>query len=135
MKIKVVEKSYEEVMALPQPKHEKPRRMGMFWRVPIKLLSSTNLLRYHVKYRESGMDRLGKDEPSLVLMNHSSFIDMQLVGDYWFPRPFSVVTTTDAYVGLAWALQCAQVELYPSAAIVGIDEAICVTTKAVHMAK
>ena len=105
MKIKVVEKSYEEVMALPQPKHEKPRRMGMFWRVLIKLLSSTNLLRYHVKYRESGMDRLGKDEPSLVLMNHSSFIDMQLVGDYWFPRPFSVVTTTDAYVGLAWVLK------------------------------
>jgi 1-acyl-sn-glycerol-3-phosphate acyltransferase len=38
-------------------------------------------------------------------MNHSSFIDMQLIGDYLFPRPFSVVTTTDAYVGLAWVLK------------------------------
>jgi 1-acyl-sn-glycerol-3-phosphate acyltransferase len=105
MKIKVIEKSYEEVMALPQPKHEKPRRMGMFWRVLIKLLSATNLSRYHVKYQENGMERLGKDEPCLVLMNHSSFIDMQLIGDYLFPRPFSVVTTTDAYVGLAWVLK------------------------------
>ena len=105
MKIKVIEKSYEEVMALPQPKHEKPRRMGMFWRVLIKLLSATNLSRYHVKYHENGMERLGKDEPCLVLMNHSSFIDMQLIGDYLFPRPFSVVTTTDAYVGLAWVLK------------------------------
>ena len=105
MKIKVIEKSYEEVMALPQPNHEKPRRMGMFWRVLIKLLSATNLLRYHVKYEEDGMERLLKDEPCLVLMNHSSFIDMQLVGDYLFPRPFSVVTTTDAYVGLAWVLK------------------------------
>jgi hypothetical protein len=51
------------------------------------------------------MERLAKDEPSLVLMNHSSFIDMQMVGDYLFPRPFSVVTTTDAYVGLAWVLK------------------------------
>ena len=105
MKIKVIEKSYEQVMALPQPKHEKPRRMGMFWRVLIKLLSATNLMRYHVKYEEDGMERLLKDEPCLVLMNHSSFIDMQLVGDYLFPRPFSVVTTTDAYVGLAWVLK------------------------------
>jgi 1-acyl-sn-glycerol-3-phosphate acyltransferase len=100
MKIKVMNKSYGEVMSLPQPKHEKPRRMGMFWRVLIKLLSATNLRRYHVKYQETGMERLAKDEPSLVLMNHSSFIDMQMVGDYLFPRPFSVVTTTDAYVGL-----------------------------------
>lgn len=105
MKIKVVDKSYDEVMALPVPKHEKPKRMGMFWRILIKLLSSVNLRRYHVTYHESGMERLLKDEPCLVLMNHSSFIDMQLVGDYLFPRPFSVVTTTDAYVGLAWVLK------------------------------
>ena len=105
MKIKVMNKSYGEVMSLPQPKHEKPRRMGMFWRVLIKLLSATNLRRYHVKYQETDMERLAKDEPSLVLMNHSSFIDMQMVGDYLFPRPFSVVTTTDAYVGLAWVLK------------------------------
>lgn len=105
MKIKVVDKSYSEVMALPVPKHEKPRRMGMFWRVLIKALSATNLHRYHVKYNEAGMERLDKGEPCLVLMNHSSFIDMQIVGDYLFPRPFSVVTTTDAYVGLAWVLK------------------------------
>ena len=105
MKIKVIDKSYSEVMALPTPKHEKPKRMGIFWRVLIKLLSAVNLSRYHVQYHERGMERLGKDEPCLVLMNHSSFIDMQLVGDYLFPRPFSVVTTTDAYVGLAWVLK------------------------------
>lgn len=105
MKIKVIEKSYPEVMALPVPKHEKPKRMGMFWRVLIKALSATNLHRYHVDYRESGMEKLAPKEPCLVLMNHSSFIDMQIVGDYLFPRPFSVVTTTDAYVGLSWVLK------------------------------
>lgn len=105
MKIKIIDKTYSEVMALPQPKHEKPKRMGMFWRVLIKLLSSINLHRYHVEYREEGMEKLSREEPCLVLMNHSSFIDMQMVGDYLFPRPFSVVTTTDAYVGLAWVLK------------------------------
>ena len=105
MKIKTVNKSYAEVMALPVPKHEKPKKMGVFWRGLIKALSHTNLHRYHVVYNEVGMEKLDRDQPCLVLMNHSSFIDMQLVGDYLFPRPFSVVTTTDAYVGLAWVLK------------------------------
>ncbi len=105
MKIKVIEKSYSEVMALPMPKYEKPKKMGVFWRGLIKALSAANLQRYHIKYNEVGMEKLNKDEPCLVLMNHSSFIDMQIVGDYLFPRPFSVVTTTDAYVGLAWVLK------------------------------
>ncbi|MBQ7321975.1 MAG: 1-acyl-sn-glycerol-3-phosphate acyltransferase [Clostridia bacterium] len=105
MKIKIIDKPYSKVMELPTPKHEKPKRMNMFWRVLIKALCATNLHRYHVEYREVGMEKLAKDEPCLVLMNHSGFIDMQIVGDYLFPRPFSVVTTTDAYVGLSWVLK------------------------------
>lgn len=105
MKIKVVEKSYEEVMALPVPAHRKPRKMGWFFRILIKLLSSMNLMRNHIQYREHGMDKLKKDEPYLVLMNHSSFIDMQIAGNYLFPRPFATVCTTDAYVGMSWLMR------------------------------
>ncbi len=105
MKIKIIEKSYDEVMALPVPKHEKPKKMGLFFRVLIKLLSVTNLRKYHVEYREKGMEKLGKEEPFLILMNHSSFIDMQIAANYLYPRPFSTVCTTDAYVGLSWLLK------------------------------
>jgi len=101
MKIKIVEKSYSDVMALPQPKHKKPIIMGHFWRVLIKLLSHTNLAKYKIKYTEYGMEKLSKKEPCLVLMNHSGFIDMQIAADYLYPRPFSTVSTTDGYVGLA----------------------------------
>ena len=58
-----------------------------------------------ISYREHGMEKLGKGEPCLVLMNHSSFIDMQIAANYLYPRPFSTVCTTDAYVGLAWLLK------------------------------
>lgn len=101
MKIKVIEKSYSEVMALPRPKHSRPRKMGPFFKNLIKLLSAANLKRYNVKFSEHGMEKLGRREPCLVLMNHSSFIDMQIAAHYLYPRPFSTVCTTDAYVGLA----------------------------------
>lgn len=101
MKIKVKNKSYSEVMALPTPKHKKPLKMGVFWRILIKCLSHANLHRYKVQYNEYGMEKLAKKEPCLVLMNHTSFIDMQIAADYLFPRPFSTVCTTDGYVGLS----------------------------------
>lgn len=104
MKIKVVDKSYAEVMALPVPKHKKPKRMDWFFRTLIKVLSAVNLKRNHIQYNEVGMERLGKGEPCLILMNHSSFIDMQIAGNYLFPRAFSTVCTTDAYVGMAWLM-------------------------------
>lgn len=101
MKIKIIEKSYKEVMELPTPKHKKPLKMGMFWRVLIKCLSHLNIRKYKVRYNEHGMNKLDRGEPCLVLMNHTSFIDMQIAADYLYPRPFSTVCTTDGYVGLS----------------------------------
>ena len=105
MKIKVVEKSYADVMALPVPKHCKPRRIDWFFRTLIKVLSVVNLRKNHVKYREIGMERLAKGEPCLILMNHSGFVDMEIAGNYLYPRAFSTVCTHDAYVGMAWLMR------------------------------
>ncbi len=105
MKIKIVEKTYQEVMALPVPEHQKPKKINFFFRILVKLLSWLNLRKYRLRYEEHGMERLGKKEPCLVLMNHSGFIDMQIAANYLYPHPFSTVCTTDAYVGLAWLLR------------------------------
>ena len=105
MKIKIAEKTYSEVMALDVPRHEKPKKIGVFFRTLIKALSATNLKGNHIKYNEHGMERLGKKEPCLILMNHSSFIDMQIAANYLYPRPFSTVCTTDAYMGKAWLMR------------------------------
>ena len=105
MKIKITDKTYPAVMALPQPKREKPKKINMFFRTLVKVLSHLNLRGNNMSYREHGMERLGKDEPCLVLMNHSSFIDLQIAADYLYPRPFSTVCTTDAYAGKAWLMK------------------------------
>lgn len=99
MKIKVIDKSFSEVMALPQPPHMKPKRTSRLLRLVIKALSATNLARNHIKYIENGMDKLPKGTPYLLLMNHSSFIDMQIAANYLFPKPFATVTSVDAFVG------------------------------------
>lgn len=40
-----------------------------------------------------------KGEPCLVLMNHSSFIDLKIAIMVLFPRPFHIVCTSDGFVG------------------------------------
>jgi len=46
------------------------------------------------------MELIGKDEPCLILMNHSCFLDMQIAYRSMYPRPFNIVCTSDAFVGL-----------------------------------
>lgn len=105
MKIKVMNKTYSEVTSLPRPKREKPKKINAFFRLLTKTLSHLNLKGNNMSYNEHGMEKLGKDEPCLVLMNHSSFIDLQIAADYLYPRPFSTVCTTDAFAGKAWLMR------------------------------
>lgn len=105
MKIKIVNKKYEEVLALPKAKRHKPMKQHMLFRIILRIASSFDLLGTHFKCKKIGMERLGKDEPCLVLMNHSSFIDLEIVSTVMFPRRFSIVTTSDAFVGLNWILR------------------------------
>lgn len=45
------------------------------------------------------MEKLGKDEPALFLMNHSAFIDLKIAAAVLYPRPFNIVCTSDGFVG------------------------------------
>ena len=51
------------------------------------------------------MERLGKKQPCLILMNHSSFIDLEIASTILFPRPFNIVCTTDGFVGKNWLMR------------------------------
>lgn len=99
MKIKVTNKSYDEVMSLAPGKHKRPLKANMFFRTLLKLVSMLDLHKTHFKAEKIGMDKLGKKEPALYLMNHSSFIDLEIVSSLLYPRPFNIVTTSDAFVG------------------------------------
>lgn len=99
MKIKVKEKSYEEVLALPAHQHKKPLKQSIFWRTLLRTVSTPDLLATRFKCQKIGMERLGKKEPALFLMNHSSFIDLKIASAILYPRPFNIVCTTDGFVG------------------------------------
>ncbi|MBD5478513.1 MAG: hypothetical protein HDR14_04340 [Lachnospiraceae bacterium] len=99
MKIKIKEADYEEVLALPAKAHRKPLKTGPVFRLLLKLLSISDLWATHFTHREIHMEKLKKGEPCLVLMNHSSFIDLKIAATLLYPRPFNIVCTSDGFVG------------------------------------
>lgn len=99
MKIKVKLKEYSEVCALKPQRHKKPMKQMFLFRLLLKIVSLPDLLATKFKYRKIGMERLGKNEPALFLMNHSSFIDLKIASSILFPRRFSIVCTSDGFVG------------------------------------
>lgn len=105
MKIKVTDKSYEQVMALPREEHRKPLKPSILFRALLKLLSAADLKATNFHCRSIGMERLGADEPCLFLMNHSSFIDLKIASTILYPRPFNIVCTSDGFVGKAWLMR------------------------------
>ena len=44
------------------------------------------------------MDKAGKG-PYFILMNHSSFIDLEIAYRIFFPKPFNIICTSDGFVG------------------------------------
>jgi len=105
MKIRTVSKRYEEVLALTPKKHQKPLRTNPFFRTLLKVVSVPDLLAVHFRCNKIGMDRLKKDQPCLYLMNHSSFVDLEIAASILFPRPFNIVATTDGFVGKNWLMR------------------------------
>ena len=99
MKIKVIRKSYDEVMALPRRKHRKPIKPNILFRTLLKIVSAPDLKKVNFTHQKIGMEKLGKKESALFLMNHTCFLDMEIVSTILYPRPFNIVTTSDAFVG------------------------------------
>ncbi len=105
MKIKIKEKSYEEVLALPAHAHKKPHRQNFFWRTLLRIVAAPDLIATHFTYEKIGMEKFAAREPALFLMNHSSFIDLEIAARVLFPRPYHIVCTTDGFVGKKWLMR------------------------------
>ena len=105
MKIKTAKLGYVEVLALRAWEHEKPIRQRLLFRMILLLLSVWDLWMTRFTYRTVGLEKLGKDEPCLVLMNHSSFIDLKIAARLLVTRPFHVVCTSDGFVGKRWMMR------------------------------
>lgn len=99
MRIRIKEMAYEDVLARPVGVHIRPVRPILPVRMLLKLLSCTELKKTNFTHRKMGMEKLGKREPCLILMNHSSFIDLKIAATLLYPRPFNIVCTADGFVG------------------------------------
>lgn len=105
MKIKTKKMAYEKVLELPPMKHMRPKRPNLLFRTLMRILSQPDLRATHFKAEKIGMDRLGKREPCLYLMNHSSFIDLKIASALLYPRPYNIVCTSDGFVGKKWLMR------------------------------
>ena len=107
MKIKVSNLPYNQVIENTKNakrNHKKPKKPSFFFRTLMRAISIPDLRATHFKYSKIGMEKLEKGEPMFILMNHSSFIDLEIVATVLYPKPFNIVATTDAFFGKRWLL-------------------------------
>ncbi len=105
MKIKTIKLSYNEVIKRKPRKLKKPKKVLWFWKILIKLVALFDLWAVNFKCNKINIDKLNKKEPCLILMNHSSFIDMEIAYTILYNKSFNTVTTTDAFIGKNWLLR------------------------------
>ncbi len=105
MKIKTRTLPYEKAAAMKRPEHKPPLRPNLLLTTAVRALSCLDLWPVHFTCRRHGMEKLGRKEPCLILMNHSSFIDLKIVSGIFYPRPYGIVCTTDALVGKKWLMR------------------------------
>jgi len=100
MKILKKSISYEKFQAIALKEHKLPRKQLWLFRPLLKLVTDILLWPVGMKYKKTGMEKLSKDQPCLILMNHSSFIDLEIVANLFYDRPYHIVCTLDSYVGI-----------------------------------
>lgn len=96
--------SYEYVEGLsatPRKKLQKPNPLFSFL---IRMLAIPDLCATNFKYTKSRMEEAGKG-PYLILMNHSSFIDLKIASKLLYPHPYFIVCTSDGFVGKPWLMR------------------------------
>ena len=99
MKTTIKKMDFDKVMALPRPERKLPRKPGMFWRCLIRFLCIFGMMGTRFRYETERMELLEKDEPCLILMNHTCFQDMEVAYRIMFPRPMNIVASNDGFIG------------------------------------
>ena len=99
MKTIIRNSTYEKVSKMKKQKSYNPIKPSIFWRCLIRLISIPGLMSCKFTYKKINMEKLKKNEPCLILMNHSCFLDLQIAESVMFPRPLNIVCTSDGFVG------------------------------------
>ena len=91
-------------MALPKGQHHKPLHPKFLLQTVIRSAAIPDLFFTHFKFETHGMEKI-KGQPCLILMNHSSFIDLMMMSRIFYPKPYGIVCTSDGFVGKQWLMR------------------------------
>ena len=98
MKIKTKQLSYDEVMALPRPEHQPPAKPNKILTGIVRLASVPDMKSTKFTYTTERMEET-EGKPCLILMNHSSFIDLEIASRVFYPKQYGIVCTADGFIG------------------------------------
>lgn len=104
MKTTVRIRDFDAVMAMKRPKHRLPIKPLSILRGVIRIAAIPDLLFSGFTYEMHRMEEVG-DEPCLILMNHSCFMDLEIAYRIFFPKPLNIVCTSDGFVGKEWLMR------------------------------
>ena len=97
MKIKTKKLSWTQLQELPRPKHKKPIRPHPLFRTVVRVAAIPDLISARFSCEKVRMEAAG-DGPWLVLMNHSSFIDLKIASRIFFTKRYGIDCTSDGVV-------------------------------------
>lgn len=104
MKIRVKKADYSVVEKIEKPKHRRPQKPWGILGALINIIALPDLISTKFKFTKERMDKAGKG-PYLILMNHSSFIDLEIAYRIFWPKPFSIVCTSDGFIGKSFIMR------------------------------
>ncbi len=104
MKTKTKKATYSQVMQMPRAKHKNPPRPSRLFATIIRVMSHFDLKKVKFTCDNQAKETL-KNGPCLILMNHSSFIDLEIASKIIYPKPYNIVCTSDGFVGKEWLMR------------------------------
>lgn len=99
MKIKTKEIEYSAVASLPPIPEIKPKKPSALFRALVRIASAGDLKEVNFKEIPAKRGLAGTKPPYLILMNHSSFTDLEIVSRMFRKTPYAIVCTSDGFVG------------------------------------
>lgn len=83
----------------------KPKKPNAFFRFLLKMVSSGDVKSCNFKANYINFNKKDIKEPCLILMNHSSFLDLKIAVTEFSHIPMNIVSTSDTFIGKRWLMR------------------------------
>ncbi len=105
MKISYKEKTLEQILKYRPKRVIRPLKVNSFYRFVLKVATYPHLHKVKFTPTFEGFENYSKKEPIFILLNHASFIDIELGARMFHPRPLNIVGSNDAFLNKNWIMR------------------------------